>query len=99
MYKHLLTQRINIQRIDGTDENGMPAIIEEKSNVPCKIWFKNKIIINSIGQQQTSEGGLIIQKEIYIGDVILFNNRQFTALSVSPLYDFEGKLQAYSVLF
>lgn len=99
MYSHLFVNKIDIKRLDGTDENGMPDVIEEKKEVPCKVWFKTKLIINSIGQQQTSEGGLITSEEICIGDLISFNQRQFKAIAVSPLYDFGGQLQAYSVLF
>lgn len=99
MYKHLMNQKFDLKRTDGTDENGKPDIIEEKKDVPCRITYKNKLIISSTGQQQTSEGNILTCQEVCVGDLVTVNKKDYEVIAANPLYDFDNMLQGYQVYF
>lgn len=98
MYKHLMNQKFDLKRTDGTDENGMPEVIEKKE-VSCKITYKNKLIISSTGQQQTTEGNILTCEVVCVGDLITINKKDYTIIAANPLYDFDNVLQAYQAYF
>jgi len=99
MYSHLMVQTFDLKRTDGTDEYGQPNVVEEKKNVPCRITFKLKLIVSSNGQQQTSEGNILTNEKVCIGDLITLYEREYKVISVNPLYDFDNQLQGYQAYF
>lgn len=98
-YTHLLKQQLTLCKIDGTDEYSMPNIVETIENVPCCITYKNKLIIARNGEQITSEGNILTEKEIKAGDLIKLNETDYKIISVNPLYDFDNNLQGYKAYF
>lgn len=98
-YSHLYTQKFNLKRTDGTDEYSMPKVIEEEKNIPCCITYKNKLIVASNGEQRTSEGNIITDKEVKVNDLIHLNGTDYKVISANPLYDFDNNLQGYQAYF
>ena len=98
-YSHLYTQKFNLKRTDGTDEYSMPKVIKEEKNIPCRITYKNKLIVASNGEQKTSEGNIITDKEVKVNDLIHLNGTDYKVISANPLYDFDNNLQGYQAYF
>lgn len=99
MFKQFMNQTYTLKITDGTDENGMPEVVETKENIACRIVWKNKLIISSNGQQKTSEGSILSSEKAKAGDLVHINNTDYTIISAAPMYDFENKLQGYKIYF
>lgn len=99
MFKHFLNQLFTLKIIDGTDEYCKPCVAETKENLPCRIQWKNKLIISGNGQQKTSEGSVLTMQEAKVGDLITLNNKDYSIIAVSPMYDFDNILQGYLLYF
>lgn len=95
MYKHMMNRKFTLKVIDGTDENGMPEVVEEKENIPCMITYKQKLLISATGQQQTSQGKVLSMQEAKVGDQVVIDGTSFTVISANPVIDFDNKLQGY----
>lgn len=76
-----------------------PCVAETKENLPCRIQRKNKLIISGNGQQKTSEGSVLTMQEAKVGDLITLNNKDYSIIAVSPMYDFDNILQGYLLYF
>lgn len=98
-YSHLYTQKFDLKRTDGTDEYSMPKVIEEEKNILCSITYKNKLIIASNGEQRTSEGNILTDREVKVGDLIHLNGTDYKVIAANPLYDFDNNLQGYQAYF
>lgn len=99
MFKHFLNQNCTIKIIDGTDENSMPNVSEIKENLPCRIEWKNKLIISGNGQQQTSEGSVLTVQKAKVGDLVVIDEIDHSIIAISPMYDFDNVLQGYLLYF
>ena len=99
MFKQLMNQTFTLKITDGTDENGLPEVVETKENIACRIVWKNKLIISSNGQQKTSEGSILSSIAAKAGDLVHINNKDYTIISAAPMFDFENKLQGYKIYF
>lgn len=99
MFKHFMNQTFTLKVIDGTDEYSQPNIAETKENLPCRIQWKNKLIISGNGQQITSEGSVMTMENAKVGDVIELEEKDHSIIAVSPMYDFDNSLQGYLLYF
>jgi len=50
MFKHFMNQTFTLKIIDGTDEYSQTNVAETKEKLPCRIQWKNKLIISGNGQ-------------------------------------------------
>lgn len=98
-YSHLMNQKFDLKRTAGTDEYDMPKIEEDLKEIPCRITYKNKLIISSTGEQRTSEGNIITDKEVKLNDLIHLNGTDYKVIAANPLYDFDNQLQGYQAYF
>lgn len=90
-YSHLLKQKITLKITNGTDENSAPIISETKTDVPCKIEYKNRLIVNAQSKEITSGAKIFLEEEtIKIGDIVTVNSKDYPILQAGPKYDFDG---------
>lgn len=99
MFKHFMNQTFTLKIIDGTDEYSQPNVAETKENLPCRIQWKNKLIISGNGQQRTSEGSVLTMQAAKVSDVVVIEETDHSIIAVSPMYDFENILQGYLLYF
>ena len=98
-YTDLLNQTITLKVTNGTDENSNPVITQTLSNVPCRIEYKNRLIINAQSQQVTSGAKIFIEKEdIKICDIVTVEGKDYEVLEASPVYDFDNNFDITVVL-
>ena len=88
-YSHLLNQKAVIKKVKGSDSNNNPKIVDTKE-IACRVEFKASMTIGSSGQQTASTGRLYTEEELNVGDLMEFNDRQFTIINVSPYYTFDA---------
>lgn len=99
MFKHFMNQTFTLKIIDGTDEYSQPNVAETKENLPCRIQWKNKLIISGNGQQKTSEGSVLTMQAAKVGDLITLEEKDYSIIAVSPMYDFDNVMQGYLLYF
>ena len=99
IYTHLYTQKFTLKRVNGTDENSEPNIVETLVDEPCKVEFKNRLILNAQGAQVSSQSKLFTDSEVSVEDIVNYNGKDYTVIQANPLYDLDGITQAYQVYF
>lgn len=91
MYSHLLKQTLTLKVTNGTDENSAPVITSTTANVPCKIDYRNRLIVNSQSKEITSGAKILLEVEtIKIDDIVTIGTKDYPVLQASPKYDLDG---------
>lgn len=98
MFKHLLCNDVQIQRISEYDSYGNP-IIEEKLTVKGKLEFQFKKVTNKNGDEVVSSGQLRLLEQLGELDRINIQGVWREIINIIPQDDFSGKVQYYVVLF
>ena len=99
LYSDILNQSLTLKVTNGTDENSNPIISSTKSKVPCRIEFKNRLIINAQSKEITSNARVFLEVEsVKVDDIVTINGKDYTVLQVSPAYTFDGEFDINAIL-
>lgn len=98
MFKHLLCNNVQIQKISGYDDYDNP-IIDKEITVKGKLEFEYKTITNKNGTEVVSTGELRVIERLTELDKINVQGVWRDIISIVPQDDFSGKVQYYVVYF
>lgn len=98
MFKHLLCNNVQIQKISGYDDYDNP-IIDKEITVKGKLEFEYKTITNKNGTEVVSTGELRVNEQLSELDKINVQGVWRDIISIVPQDDFSGKVQYYVVYF
>lgn len=98
MFSHLYTQKAILKVVEGTDCYGVPQIKEERT-IPCRIEFKNKLVLGQNGREVTSCGQLFTDYEVKIGDVLTIDNVDYTVEQAYWSVGLDGEYSLNQVYF
>ena len=98
MFKHLLCNKVEIQKISGYDSYDRPIVDEEKI-VNGKLEFDIKKVTNRNGEEVISTGELRLIEKLDIYDKIKVEGVWRNIISIVPQDDFSGNVQYWVVYF
>ena len=98
MFKHLLCNDVQIQKISGYDSYDNP-IVEEEITVKGKLEYQIKKVTNRNGDEVVSTGQLRILVKLGELDRINVQGVWRDIINIIPQDDFRGKVQYYVVFF
>lgn len=98
MFKHLLCNNVQIQKISGYDDYDNP-IIDKEITIKGKLEFEYKTITNKNGTEVVSTGELRVIEQLTELDKINVQGVWRDIISIVPQDDFSGKVQYYVVYF
>lgn len=98
MFKHLLCNNVQIQKISGYDDYDNP-IVDKEITVKGKLEFEYKTITNKNGTEVVSTGELRVIEQLTELDKINVQGVWRDIISIVPQDDFSGKVQYYVVYF
>lgn len=98
MFKHLLCNKVNIQKISKFDSYNNP-IIDETITVNGKLEYNIKKVTDKNGDLVVSTGELRLLEKLTEFDRIDVEGTWKEIISIYPQDDFNGKVQYYVVYF
>lgn len=98
MFSHLYKQKAILKVVEGRDSYGVPKIKEVRT-IPCRIEFKNTIIIGQSGQETTSCGQLFTNSAVNTGDLITIDNVDYTVEQAYNAVGLDGEFSLFQVYF
>lgn len=98
MFRHLLCNKVEIQKISGFDSYNRPKVVEEKT-IDGKLEFDIKKVTNRNGEEVVSTGELRLLEELGIYDRIKVQGVWRSTISVVPQDDFSGNVQYWIAYF
>lgn len=98
MFKHLLCNKVNIQKISSFDSYNNP-VIEETITVNGKLEYNIKKITNKNGEEIITTGQLRLLEKLNEFDRIEVEGIWKEIINIFPQNDFNGKVQYYIVYF
>ena len=98
MFKHLLCNKVEIQKISGYDSYNRP-IIDEVKIIDGKLEFELRKVTNRNGDEVVSSGELRCLEELSIKDRINVQGVWREIINVVPQDDFSGVIQYWVVYF
>lgn len=98
MFKHLLCNKVEIQKISGYDSYDRPIIDEEKT-IDGKLEFDIKKVTNRNGEEVISTGELRLTEKLDIYDKIKVEGVWRNIISIVPQDDFSGNVIYWVVYF
>lgn len=98
MFKHLLCNKINIQKVSGFDSYNEP-IIDAEITVKGKLEYNIKKVVNVNGNEVVSTGQLRLLEQLNIFDRINIQGVWREIINIVPQDDFNGITQYYVIYF
>lgn len=98
MFKHLLCNNVQIQKINEFDSYNNP-IIDAEITVKGKLEYQIKKVTNRNGDEVVSTGQLRLLEELGELDRINIQGVWRDIINIIPQDDFRGKIQYYVVFF
>lgn len=98
MFKHLLCNDVQIQKINEFDSYNNP-IVDEEITVKGKLEYQIKKVTNRNGDEVVSTGQLRLLEELGELDRINIQGVWREIINIIPQDDFRGKIQYYVVFF
>lgn len=98
MFKHLLCNKVNIQKVAGFDSYNNPDIVDTIT-VNGKLEYNIKKITNKNGEEVVSTGQLRLVEQLGEFDRIEVQDVWRNIINIVPQDDFSGKVHYYVVYF
>lgn len=98
MFKHLLCNKVNIQKISGFDSYNAP-VVDETITVNGKLEYNIKKITNKNGEEVITTGQLRLLEKLNEFDRIEVEGVWKEIINIFPQDDFNGKVQYYVIYF
>ena len=98
MFSHLYRQKAILKVIGGRDCYGVPEIKEVRT-IPCRIEFKNTIVIGQTGHEVSSCGQLFTDFDVKVGDIVTIENVDYTVEQACFSVGLDGEYSVNQVYF
>lgn len=98
MFKHLLCNKVNIQKVSGFDSYNNP-IIDDLITIDGKLEYNIKKVTNKNGDEVISTGQLRLSEKLNDFDRIDVVGGWREIINMIPQDDFSGNIQYYIVYF
>jgi hypothetical protein len=95
MIKEYLNQTATLKTTVGYNEYGEP--IPSEKIIPCRFEMKRKLVRDRQGNEVVSEATMYCIEPVNPDDRIVYNNKEYIAITVSEIVDLDGNIVYYEV--
>lgn len=95
MIKDYLNQKVILKTTTGYNEYGEPVASEKA--IPCRFEMRRKLVRDKQGNEVVSEATMYCLEPVNPDDRVIYNGREFTAITVSEIVDLDGSTAYYEV--
>lgn len=95
MIRDYLKQTATLKTTVGYNEYGEPIASEKV--IPCRFEMKRKLVRDKTGNQVVSEATMYCIEPIRPDDRVVYNGREYVAITVSEIIDLDGNTVYYEV--
>jgi hypothetical protein len=84
-----LNQRIGWRRRTGIKDNGQP-LFDDLTAIPARVEYKRRLVRNAKAEEVMSEGFAMTRAAVSVGDVLVWEGREWPVINASAKYGLMG---------